>query len=363
MTSQHYDLAVLGSDPFALFLAALLHEDHSRKVILIHNPANRRRLARRFDAAAGAYARPGMWRLLTEGATESRKRLRTAKAQGGLTRLDIALRLGDKAALGHVQALAETVRKAAEPLVGVPADFAGNHQAGLIFRDVDFVDRLAMRSRMDDWHQRLGLEQLSLGTVDSINFVRDGGVRIARGEDRITSDDAVLAGGAMMLRHASPEDTSQALRKQVFTAYLLEPGAVRLPQQIPVWLDDRIALQQRPDLAIACVVRGDREEAARTLLDAMPGLAELKIAGRGRFERLVTADAAPIAGKGRAIRHWLLAGLGTGAFFLAPSLARLIAGEASDIEQEFWRARTPFRDPFTSTVAEIGALWDSEATV
>src|SRR5690606_13771671 len=79
--------------------------------------------------------------------------------------------------------------------------------------------------------------------------------------------------------------------------------------------------------------------------------APLLRAGQTRFERLDTLDGAPLVGVATGSRITVVAGLGIRAASLAPALARLLAGAASEAEQAYFGARG-LRGPARRQVAD-----------
>jgi hypothetical protein len=75
-------------------------------------------------------------------------------------------------------------------------------------------------------------------------------------------------------------------------------------------------------------------------------------AGQSSFTQLLTVDGAPIVGSLGGVRATVIAGLGVGAAFLAPALARLLAGVAGDSEQAFFAARGAPRGESRRQVAD-----------
>ncbi len=360
MSSNQFDLAVFGSGPSALYLAALLAEGQTRRIVLIHNPATRVRLPRSFELSAGFIARPETWRLLTAGSAETARRLSTAGLGGALERTRLTLaRTGasGRFALGHVRALASAhgaeIQRASLP-PNPEWDATGHAAHGLLLREVWRFAPERAHDAFLAWHNKLGIERLPRAQTDEIAIGRDGSLRLTAGSQRIAAELAVLADDEFILDFAGGAELEAGFRIEQRTALLTAPTADRLPDRAAFLLAEDFALHQAPSGAIAAVGAGAPGPLAERILRLLPALASASIAGRARFAGLASLDGAPQIGRGKSRRAFVVGGLGETGFFLMPSLARFIAGAAEGHEKAFWSARAIGRDAATR-VDEIAA--------
>ncbi|MEX1180794.1 MAG: FAD-dependent oxidoreductase [Cucumibacter sp.] len=360
MQSSQYDLAVFGSTPLALYLAAMLAEDQSRRIVLIHNPATRVRLLRGLDLSVGALTRPEAWRRLVEGTAETLRRLGGAGLSGALEHCDILMmRAGPpgRAALGHVRAMASAHGIAVER-IAAPAnpawDAVGRGAHALLIRDAWRFAGERGHDGFAAWHKKLGVERLARAGIEELLITRDGTVRMSVGGRRIAVDNSILADDEAIHDHANAPDVSVGLRSQVRTGFLTEPIAERLPGRVTVVLGEGFSLLQRPGGALSAIGDGAGGPAAERLLRFLPMFENARLAGRAHFHSFDSRDGAPQAGRGKTRRTSIVGGLGESGFFLAPSLARYLTGAASPEEKSFWAARALGRDG-GPRVDELGA--------
>ena len=92
--------------------------------------------------------------------------------------------------------------------------------------------------------------------------------------------------------------------------------------------------------------------AAARLSSCLAGTLPLQRGATTHYRRLVTADGAPLIGRLNPSRLVVIAGLGSIAAFLAPSIARLLAGVPTDEESAWFAAHDPARTD-RSPVADL----------
>lgn len=359
MKSNQYDLAVFGSTPSALFLAALMAEDQSRRIVLVHNPATTVRLMRGLDLSVGAMTRPETWRRLAEGVEETRRRLAAGNAGHCLERGDVVMmRSGEagRAVLGHLRAVAGAhglaIERFAAP-AGPAWEEAGIAAHAILFRDAWRLDGDRAAEGLAGWHGRAGVRRIGIGEVEELLFTRDGDVRMTVGGERVVGGEAVLADDEMILEHANEPDFKGVLTAGPNTGLLTEPVAERLPGRVPVVLGEGFAALQGASGALAAICEGPGGPGAARLLRYLPMFDGARLAGRSRFVALGAADGAAAVGRGKTRRCWIVGGLGETGFFLMPGLARFIAGRPSADEKAYWHARALTRDP-GAPVADVG---------
>lgn len=359
MNSNQFDLAVFGSSPQALFLAALMAENQSRRIVLLHNPGTRVRLIRELDLSFAAVTRPETWRLLSQGVEETRRYFARADLAQHLERCDLLLvRSGEtgRAELGHVRAMAGAHGIAVEPFAAAPIagwDEAGWPPHALLVRDVWRFAAERAHDGFAAWHERLGVRRIAVGDVDEATFSRDGSVRLSAGDERIGAEATVLADDDAIAAHANAADIESTLGERVATAMLTEPAGERLPGRVPVVVGEDFTAHLRGSGALYAAGSGAGGPLAERVLRLLPAFENARLAGRARYHALQSLDGAPVAGRGRTRRSWIVGGMAPLGLFLMPSVARVILDAADAGEAAYWAGRGPSRGG--QPVADIGS--------
>lgn len=328
MAEPPFDLAVLGSALLAPLLAGLLAGSHRKRVVLLCDQPVPLRLSRSFALSVAPLTRPRTWALLKRTAPETLKLVR-GLGPGLHVRVDPLMTAASEVgreALGHI-------RHAAAGF-GIPAERKGE---AVLFRDAVLLRQGPLTGAMEPWLSRTGVVRPPRGATTTIR--RDGTVRIDSGRNAIEAVQAILCDDAAIFTHLGPE--SDRLRVVQTTSILTAP-ALRLDTPVVFRLDSGLVAVQRRDGAIEAI-GPDR---------SIGGLGQsTRLAARTSFRSLVTTDSAPLIGTVR--NRVVLAGLGPTGAFLAPVLARFVAGAATDVERVWCLAHEPGKG--RSAVADIGA--------
>ena len=96
----------------------------------------------------------------------------------------------------------------------------------------------------------------------------------------------------------------------------------------------------RPGNTVLALVSGEADVEAR-LASSFAGPFPLKRLATTRYRRFGTSDGAPIISRLTPGKPFLVAGLGDAAAFLAPTIARLIAGASAADEAQWFAAHDP----------------------
>lgn len=327
MPGADYDLAILGSTPLAPLLAGLLAKTHGRRVVLCADPPSSYRLPRGFDLSAGPITRPETWALLKRTVPETVKLVRTF-GSGVYRRIDpllVATTEAGREGLGHIRNVAAGF--------GVPAERYGD---AMRFRDAILLRQFALHAALQPWLDSAAV--LRAGTADAM-IKRDGTVRIDSSGSAVEAAQAVLCDDAATLKHLGSD--SERIGPAHMMSVLTEPtAALRAP--VMLHIDRGLILRQRRTGAIEAV----GPETAP--LDLPQGV---RCAGRATFRSVVTTDGAPLAGIVR--NRMVVAGFGVTAAFLAPAIARFIAGASTEDERAWFAAHDAGKA--RGVVGEFGA--------
>ncbi|HZY69028.1 MAG TPA: hypothetical protein VFE52_10590 [Devosia sp.] len=305
-----FDVAIVGTDALSGLLAAALARTHGKKVVRVGRPVSAQRLPRGLDLALPLATRPETWRLLRQGASEIAELLRSGGMAATLvpTRVDCIADLADSAAaLDHIAHMAAGYGHQVARIV-----------KGWAFRPVASLDREALDKRLPAWLASLGVASAA---------------SLAEADASLT----VLAGDDAVFEHLPVAERPALLLQQNMSTTLL--ASSRTPQS-PVrrFVDRGVMLLARPGQSVLAIYSGQADADAR-VASTLPGPFPVKRLATTRFRRFSTSDGAPLIGS--LGERFVLAGAGDVATFLAPALARLIAGAPTSAEADWFAAHAP----------------------
>ncbi|HEY4203291.1 MAG TPA: hypothetical protein VGM83_22275 [Devosiaceae bacterium] len=306
--AQKFDVVIRGSTPLAALLAGLLASVHGRRIALASDGNAAFGLVRDIDLSAALFTRPATWELLQAATPETIRLIEKMGARTALGRCDaifVAETEAGREVLGHFGHMSAGFGQIAERLSdgGFVPD-----AAALRLRDVTLINRSLLQPRMEAW-------------LDQAGVVRSGG--------DLEATMVVLADDTAILAHGLVEPLGEIAMNSVLT----EPLP---PLRAPVlnFIDRAGLLMQRADRSVIGVGHGD---IGATLAHGQVA----HRAGESHFRGVFSRDGAPVIGPLAAGGPMVFAGLGTVGAFLAPVLARLIAGDATPAEQAWCLAHAP----------------------
>jgi hypothetical protein len=349
MADEAFDFAIFGSTPMACLIAGLLKSVHGRRVCLVGEPWSPFRLPRRYDLAVAPVTRPETWALLTTTSAETLKLLATL-GKGLSERIDplfVADTAASAAALAHVRHMAAGYGYAVERVADRAITGTG---AACRLRDAVMLAGGKAEPAIEAWLDRLEVRRLPAETT-SMTLRRDGTARLAVGTTFVEAAQAVLADDVAILRHLDPDERDRVLRLHRSTAILTGP-AKALPAPLMQFIDRDVVLLQRGKAGVLAVAGGTAADAEARIGACLGPLAPLKRAGQTSFKTLVTVDGAPLIGPAKGPRVIMMAGFGATGAFLAPALARHLAGAATETERTYFAAREPARGKGRQLVAD-----------
>lgn len=353
MADETFDVAIFGSTPMAGLLAGLLKSEHGKRVCLVADPWSPFRLPYRYDLSVAPVTRPETWSLLRSASIETMKLLGTL-GKGLIERIDplfIADVPASARALSHMRHMAFGYGYAAERPVerNMPETGAASR-----IRDAAILIGGRIEPALAAWHDRLGLRRLP-SAATSTTLRRDGSARLSLAGTIVEANQAVLADDGAILTQLDPDERDRVLHVSRLTAILTEP-ARPLPAPLIHYLDRDVVLLQRGKGGAVVGLAGGGEAEARDRMGACLGpLAPVRRAGQTSVRRVTTLDGAPLVGVAKGLRTMILAGLGPTGAFLAPALARHLAGAATEAERSYFAAREPSRGSGRQLVADYAA--------
>ncbi|RYE11171.1 MAG: hypothetical protein EOP22_01455 [Hyphomicrobiales bacterium] len=298
-----FDYAIFGSNLLSGFLAGILAAEHGKKVVRVGRRPSARRLPRQLDLALPFSARPETWDLVSRTAAETHKLLLGMGAPEGWSATDVAW-LADSAAttsdVDHAIHLAHGIGHQVARL-----------DKGWALRRVPLLHPEFLGDTMAKWLSESGVVSQDEGPADAAQMV--------------LADDVAIA-----------EQLPAGLATQAMTATLLAAPRA-LPFPLDYFPDRGVTLLRRPGNAVLALVSGESEIEAR-LASTLSGPFPLKRLATTRYRRVIT-DGAPMIGRMGEI--FVIAGLGEPAAFLAPPLARLLAGSSEGRERDWFATHDP----------------------
>ncbi|MDB5540985.1 MAG: hypothetical protein JWQ89_2712 [Devosia sp.] len=352
MADGSYDHLIVGSTPLAGLLAGLLAIEHNKRVCLVGEPFSPFRLQRSIDLSIAPVTRPETLILLRRVAAET-TRLVNGWGKGLVSRVDplfVAETPQSIAALGHFRHLAVALGYAVETVVDRAL------AAGLIVRvrDIQMLGHGRVEPALETWLTRHEVRQLDHAET-ALAIRKDGTARLTNGDRSIEAGHVILAGDDAILAHLAPDALDRSLETVPGSALLLE-AARPLPAPCVSFLDRGIVLAQDGKVGVSALVTGDPATARARLGSATAKSAPLRLAGETVTGTLRTTDGAPFIGLARGLKTTIIAGLGPAAAFLAPALARHIAGVSPPDEAAWFAARGPTRGNIRLQAADYSAV-------
>jgi hypothetical protein len=316
-----YDFAILGDGALSALLAGLLAHDHGKRVLHVAAAASPQRLPRHIGLALTLATRPETWRLLRRAEAETIALLAALEAQKTVT--PSAVRIipdlaATKTALAHMSHVARGY--------GLSIHDGNLPQVSRLAGDISLADSKVTSVPPDAVELRFG---------------KAGAATLFRNGEPVDVGQIVLADDGAIFDHLPEAQRPAQLAAQPMIATLTDP-ARRLAAPVMLFPDRGVTLAQRPDGTVLALITSAADVEAR-LASCLSGPFPLRRTATAHFRRLVTADGAPLIGRLKPSRLMIIAGLGEMAPFLAPPLARQIAGVADETEKSWFAAHSPSR--------------------
>ena len=350
MADASYEIAVFGSTPLAALLAGLLASEYHKRVCLVAETGSAFRVPRGIDLSVMPVTRPETWALLKETTPEVLKLLGRIRARAGMTRIDpifVAETPAGADGLAHMRHVALANGYAVERL----ADGAGTGGIAYRLRDAVLLRRAELEPILAGWLEKSGVGQLSRPDVVA-TVRRDGTAKLDFHGSTAEAAHAVLADDAAILQYVAAAERDRTLLLEPATAMLTEPTRP-LAAPAMLFVDRRVTLMRGRQGGIIALGAGRPQEAIARIGGCLAERGPLRRAGQRVFRTVGTVDGAPLIGTARGVKATVFAGLGVSGAFLAPALARLVAGVSSDSEKAYFSAREAGRGNARALVAEF----------
>ncbi len=352
MASDSFDHLIIGSTPVAGLVAGLLAIEHGKRVCLVGEPFSPFRLQRHFGVSISPVTRPETLILIKRASAETGK-LITGIGKGLMSRVDplfVAETRDSAGALSHFRHLAMTLGYAVEPVAdrSLPGAFM------VKVRDAQLLGHGKLEPALEAWLGRHDVRHLDEADTEVI-LRKDGTARIAHDGHVVEAAQAVLLGDRAILQYLDADNLDRSIATIPGASFLLEGGKA-LPSPFVSYVDRGVMVEQNGRASMSALVSGDPVTARARLGSVVAKSGALRIAGETAHPTLRTADGAPYVGAARGSKVTIVAGLGPVAPFLAPLVARHLAGKSAPDEAQWIAARGPTRGNQRLQVAEHSAV-------
>ena len=359
MPAAAYDFAIFGSTPLAGLLAGLLATAHHKAVCLVGGASSAFRLPRAIDLSVSALTRPDSWALLRQTTPETVKLLGDMHIpRQGVRKVDpifVAETSEGADALSHMRHLAEGfgigMERTQSPAIGGTA---------YTLQDAVLLHRATVEPAIMAWLAKAGVGLLT-GREGSVTIRRDGSARLEHAGATIEAQHAVLADDAAILAHLEVDERDRTLAVLPAMVILTEPTGP-LPSPAMLYVDRDVTLMRSRSGAVTGIGIGRTEDAIERIGGCLAGRGPLRRAGQHVFRTVTTVDGAPLVGAARGLKATVLAGLGPSGAFLAPAIARRVAGAATEAEQAWFATHEAGRGNARAQAAEFrgGGLLETQ---
>lgn len=350
MIEARADFLIIGSTPLARLLAGLLAASHGKSVILAADSHAAFRLSRSLDLSVGLLTRPESWALLAHTMPETIRLITRIGGRRTWSRRNPVFQADSDAAqeaLSHMRHMAQAYGHAAELVT------TGLARGSVVLRDAVLLHRPALEPVLDAWLGQSGVRLKR--PEETLTLRRDGSAILGIAPEQVEIGQVVLADDAAILAHLPAEQWPALLTRQ---GACTVAGACSTPMaaSILIQVDNGMTLVQQAHRGLTALAYGRAEQLEPRLRALVGAQVAFRPAGQASYDIVGTTDSAPAVGRIDGDGMDLLAGLGPTGAFLAPAIARWMAGSASSEEDNWLRARLVTRAPLGSVVADIGVM-------
>lgn len=350
MAEHAYDVAVIGSGALACLVGGLLVSGPARSTVLVTTPPAAFRLPRSLSLGLSPMTRPDRARASLAARTETLA-LAADLGKGALLAEDVsflARNSADLDGLGHFRHLMRSFGETVEPLLARGSD----QPIGVRVRNLAVGAPTRFDMAASDWADRAGVRRLDARET-AVALKRDGSCRLTYAGITTEAAQAVLLSDEAILALAAPDSLDKVLEIVPQEAALLSAPGLRLRSPVQVDLATGLTLFGHRGTFLA--LTDGRVRLEQALSQAMPDAAGVGILSHARFDALVSRDGAPYFGHLKNSRTLLAVALGPMAAFLAPMVARWVAGTLTEVETAFVEAAGGYRGAIRPALLDLGA--------
>ncbi|WP_152662464.1 hypothetical protein [Devosia soli] len=329
-------------------MAGLLAQRHQAKVIAVGEGPTRYRLPRMLDLSVAAITRPETWAVLTATVPETARFIGRLAGRQAIRRVDpifFADSAAAKESLGH---FAHMARGFGQSLEAVPNTRLGAGRNGYRLIDAMIIDRAAFEPSLEAW---LAGQAVRYKASQAIEMTPEGSAQVHIDGAVIEARQVVLIDDAAIIEYLPPALWPALLLRQARSTILTVSNR-RMAGPLMLDVETGTMLLQHEEDSLVATGPGRLAQLSARLTRLVSNSGQLQQAGQVGFEGLMTLDGAPLLGQTMNKGPIFLTGLGSLGAFLAPMLARWIAGEASSEELEWCQTRRPDRQGRHQAIAE-----------
>jgi hypothetical protein len=348
MSETRADFAIFGSSPLAGLVAGLLADRHRAHVVIVGEAQARYRLPRTLDLSIAPITRPETWALLASVLPDSHKLIGRIGGRNAIRHVDpifFADGIAAKEALGH---FAHMARSFGNILENLPPARLGEGRAAFKVVDAMTINRPAFEPALETW---LGASGVRRVVPRGVGFANEGAVELDLEDETLVAGRAILVDDTTIIDHLPAPLWPQRLLRRP-SATVLTASDRHLAGPIMVQLDSGTILVQHEEGGMAVTGPGTLGRFSARIAGLLAAGGQIQQVGQVGFEAVATSDGGPMVGPCADNGPIVLAGLGPIGAFIAPALARWLAGEASPEETSWCDARRPDRRGLAPSVAD-----------
>ncbi|WDR06384.1 hypothetical protein PSQ90_02640 [Devosia rhodophyticola] len=351
MSGLDVDIAIVGTSPLALLLAAILAGTHKQKIALIGQRPSPFALFDKLTLSVAPLTRPESWSMLAAGVPETEKLIGHLGAKASLLRVDpifSANSADGEQGLSHIRHMARGFGHMVERV-----SLDGRACQAIQWRDAIWMDQNALAASVLSWLDQNKVPQYANATLAGRRDGQGRAVFNAKGR-QITARLAVLADANAILANLAPNVLQAHFRSATGTSILTQPAGP-LASSVLIEIDSGVQLSQGASGGIAATSPLSPEMALPQLAHLLRAHRHLQLAGQDQFTHLTPRYGAPLIGALTPTGPTVLAGLDLIAPFMAPAIARYLLGNTSEAETAYFAVRGANAAMEIKDFARVGA--------
>ncbi len=346
----HFDFMLVGSSLQAGLIAGLLAREHKKKVCLICDQSTEFRLSREFSFSVDCITRPQTWQLLAQSRTEAFKLLTSiggGKSVGRINPIFVATTSGDAQALAHMFHVARGYG------FEVEQEGSGGLSTAkkiLRIRGARSVEQKLFRPALGRW---LVDSAVHIASTNDLALTTKRGGRVTAKTPVLTIEASrlILADEEAIRTHAKQQHLGPAFVGVSATTLVCEPTPA-LREKCVLNPANRFGACLQANSNFEIISLSSIDDVAADVIASVPGGEKLRPSGRTVFNTCVSADGAPLVGRLGQSGVWAVGGFGYTGAFVAPAIARFLAGKSEGVEEEYFSNRCDGKARATHEVSE-----------
>ncbi len=346
--------AIVGSSLLSGLLAGLLAREHSRNVCLIVDPSIQHRLSREINISVDCITRPETLEMLTHLQVEALRllaRIGGTRAIRGINPVFSSAAGAGADALAHMYHVARGCGYEVEDITLAQLPHI---KAALRIRGAKCVERRVFWMALERWLLAGGVKIVK-NTDLGLSFKRDGSGTVAGADITVEFERLIFGDEQALGRFARPGSLASHFAATQITAMLSEPDD-RLKERVVLGPEDEFCAFGTREGLFEILARGSPNDLGMQVGRFVPDAHLLRRAGQSTFKTVRTVDGAPMLGRLGRGGGWAVAGFGRAGLFMAPAIARYLAGRPRPLEEEYFLARSADSSRKSAWISEFGIL-------